>query len=215
MESEIDGIELDSAARGVRCRPAMYLGPLYRQFLGNFLLREMCCMSLENAVLGCCQEVRIQINKDGAASVYDNGPGISVEVGDYKDQPFAQVLMTQIFACRDGKTLPELGHRFCQAGIVTANALSTWCRLTIWRDGRRWCQSYDRGEPVRAFESVEDNSPTGMMLEFQPDAEILPDPSFNAHEFEQWIRKTGEEDFQAKITIDDRTLGHTVTIEPH
>lgn len=112
----------------IRSRPALYIGPLDRPAIGTFLLQEACCLAFDFAATGCCDRITITLREDGSACVADNGPGLPVSTVKF-DRSMAEVLFTELFACRDWKSVHGVGSAACRSGIVAMNALSEFCHV--------------------------------------------------------------------------------------
>lgn len=182
----LDGIRtFENAAESVRRRPTMYVGSLDDPLVPNRLLHEALCIPIDDAHFGCCTHVKIVLRTNGEAIVADNGPGLSLAVSN--GQTKAESLLTELFACRDAKRDVERGKKLCHAGLVSLNALSIQCSLTVCRDGAEWRQDYVRGVPQHAFQRVNDTDHHGTTLHFRLDPDVLPHREFHLTELRDWL----------------------------
>lgn len=180
-------IQVLSGTAAIRARPAMYLGSLDDPLAGTRLLQESLCLALDAACCGSCTRIAVTLHPDGSSTVADDGPGLSLEPS-LDGRPEAELLMTELFACRERKDDARAGQVACGVGIAVMNALSEWCVLTTSHEGARWSQRYQRGIPLGPFEKVRGDTKTGTTIEFKPDLSILPNAIFDVAVLSAWFK---------------------------
>lgn len=185
---DLNGIRtFECAAVAIRHRPEMYVGSTDDPLVANRLLHEALCIPIDDAHFGCCTRAKIVLRPNGEAIVADDGPGLSLAVSNGLTK--AEILLTQLFACRDAKRDVERRERLCHAGLVALNALSIYCTLSVCRDGGEWRQDYVRGIAQHAFQRVSNSDRHGTTLHFRLDPGILPHREFRLPELREWLAK--------------------------
>src|SRR5439155_8710790 len=106
--------------------------------------------SVDEAIAGYCDTVRIVLHPDSSCTVTDDGRGIPVDDHAKEKRPAAEVVLTTLHA--GGKFGDGGGYKVSGGlhgvGASVVNALSERLDMTIWRDGFEWTQSYERGAPI-------------------------------------------------------------------
>ena len=178
MDYTADDIVVSTAAEGIRRRPAMYVGKLGAEALTG-LIENVLCAAVDEALVGDCRHIDVAIDGTGAISVKDDGPGMPVDLHPLTAKPFAEYLLTSLFACRAARRSHDVANRFCGEGIVVTNALSAWLELEIDRAGQHYSQRYKRGVPMGPLASTGTARRTGTCIRFLPDPEffngVVPD----------------------------------------
>ena len=140
--SVLEGLE------AVRKRPGMYIGSVSRKGL-NHLVYEIVDNSVDEHLAGFCSEIHVTLNKDGSATVSDNGRGIPV--GMHKKGISAERLVfTTLHA---GGKFDDSAYKTSGGlhgvGSSVVNALSEWLDVTVSREGCTYHDRYERGVPTR------------------------------------------------------------------
>jgi DNA gyrase subunit B len=165
----------------VRRRPGMYVGGTDIKAL-HHMVSEVVDNSIDEAMQGRCDQIRITIHKDNSVSVEDNGAGIPVEVQNQTGLSAVTVVMTKLGA---GGKFGGGGYKVSGGlhgvGVSAVNALSSWMETKVKRNGKLYRQRFERGVPVTPVEEIGKVSreETGTIQTFMADNTILQTMDFN------------------------------------
>jgi len=167
----------------------MYIGSTGPRGL-HHLVYEVVDNSVDEALQGRCDHIRVDLAPDGRVTVSDNGSGIPVAVMAEFGLPAAEIVMTKLHA---GGKFGGGGYKVSGGlhgvGISVVNALSEELLLEIKRDGHVWRQRYERGEPMTKLEKAERSSETGTTITFLPDGSIFEETDFAFETLSQRLRE--------------------------
>ena len=197
----LDGIE------HVRLRPAMYIGDTSARGL-HHLVEEVVANSIDEAMVGECDEIHVRLNADGSVAVTDNGRGIPVDPHPETGTAALEVVMTKLNA---GGKFDNNSYKVSAGlhgvGVSCVNALSEWLEVEVWRDGVLHYQRYERGEPQTPVEARGKTKRRGTKVVFKPDATIFEVTTFQYDAVVRRLRELAFLNSGTKISISDETGG--------
>jgi DNA gyrase subunit B len=199
----------------VRKRPGMYIGSTGPRGL-HHLVYEVVDNSVDEAIAGHCDSVRVVLHPDNSCTVEDNGRGIPVETMAKEGRPAAEVVLTVLHA--GGKFGDGGGYKVSGGlhgvGVSVVNALSERLHLEISREGHVWSQDYERGKPMTDLEQGAATKEHGTTITFLPDLEIFEEIEFDFQTLAERLRETAFLTRGLKIElIDERGETNSVTFQ--
>uniref|UniRef100_A0A7C4S663 DNA gyrase subunit B n=1 Tax=Geoglobus ahangari TaxID=113653 RepID=A0A7C4S663_9EURY len=177
MEYSAEHIEVLSDLEAVRRRPGMYIGSVGIRGL-HHLLWEVVDNSIDEALTGYCNYIKVVLHEDGSASVEDNGRGIPTEMHRL-GKPALEIAMTKLHAGgKFSKKAYRVSGGLHGVGLSVVNALSEWLEVYVKRNGKIYYQRYERGVPVTPLKVLGETDETGTLIRFKPDEEIFETTEF-------------------------------------
>lgn len=172
---EAKDIQVLEGLEAVRRRPGMYVGGTDAKAL-HHLIYEVVDNSIDEALAGTCDRIEVLIHTDSSVSVTDNGRGIPVDIHPQIRKPALEIVMTTLHAGgKFGGGSYKVSGGLHGVGVSAVNALSEWCEVRVWRDGKEYYQRYERGypkAPVAVVGKAQSNS-SGTSTTFKFDPEIF------------------------------------------
>jgi DNA gyrase subunit B len=164
----------------VRRRPGMYIGTTGPEGL-HHLIWEVFDNSRDEAMGGYANDIEVSLLPGGSVRVADNGRGVPVDVHSKTKVSALETIMTTLHA--GGKFGGE-GYKVSGGlhgvGVSVVNALSSYVRAEVHRDGGRYVQEYkDGGKPVARVKKTGSSEKTGTIITFIPDGAVFPELDLN------------------------------------
>ncbi len=159
----------------VRKRPGMYIGSTDARGL-HHLVYEIVDNAIDEAMAGHCTQITVTLQDDGSVSVEDNGRGIPVDIHPHAKRPALEVVLTTLHA--GGKFGgDQSGYKVSGGlhgvGASVVNALSSWMKAEVRREGKVFVQEYRQGKPVADVRAAGKTDKRGTTIAFSPDPKIF------------------------------------------
>ncbi len=191
QEYGADQIQILEGLEAVRKRPGMYIGSTSVRGL-HHLVYEIVDNSVDEALAGYCDTIKVTINPDNSIKVVDNGRGIPVGINHKSGLPAVEVVFTVLHA---GGKFGGGGYKVSGGlhgvGASVVNALSEWLEVRIFHEGKIYKQRYERGHVCYKLKVVGecDRELTGTEVVFLPDKEIFEETVFDFNTLKQRLRE--------------------------
>lgn len=216
---DADSISVLEGLEAVRKRPGMYIGSVSTKGL-NHLIYEIVDNAVDEHLAGFCNKISVFLEKDGSATVEDNGRGVPVGMHQ-KGISAARLVYTTLHA--GGKfdnSAYKTSGGLHGVGSSVVNALSEYMDVKISRDGGVHHDRYERGIPVVELEDgllpvIAKTRKTGTLVNFLPDGEIFEKTKFKADEVKSRLHETAYLNPELTIIFEDRRREQTEHIEFH
>ncbi len=188
----------------VRVRPGMYIGSTGPEGL-HHLIWEIVNNSIDEAMGGFCDRIEVILLPDDRVQVTDNGRGIPVDVHPKTGLSTLETIMTKLHAGgKFGKGGYQVSGGLHGVGISVVNALSTYVKVTVYKDGFEYIQEYSKGFPLTELKKVgKTDHENGTMVLFEPDGSIFPETSFNKEKIHTYLRSQAYLTKGTKIIVND------------
>ncbi|WP_106832167.1 DNA topoisomerase (ATP-hydrolyzing) subunit B [Parabacteroides pacaensis] len=172
-EYSADSIQVLEGLEAVRKRPAMYIGDISEKGL-HHLVYEVVDNSIDEALAGYCDHIDVTINPDNSIVVSDNGRGIPVDHHEKENKSALEVVLTVLHAGgKFDKGSYKVSGGLHGVGVSCVNALSTYLKAEVQRDGKLYMQEFSCGIPSHGVEIIGETDRTGTTITFKPDSSIF------------------------------------------
>ena len=201
-----DNIQILEGLEAVRKRPGMYIGSTSLRGL-HHLVYEIVDNSVDEALAGYCNEIKVYINEDNSITVEDNGRGIPVGINQKAGIPAVEVVFTILHA---GGKFGGGGYKVSGGlhgvGASVVNALSNWLEVEICNEGKIHKQRYERGHVCYPLKVVGEcpADKTGTKVTFLPDDTIFEETVYDHDILKQRLREMAFLTKNLKIVLIDK-----------
>ncbi|MFP4373026.1 MAG: DNA topoisomerase (ATP-hydrolyzing) subunit B [Spirochaetaceae bacterium] len=199
-------IQILKGLEAVRRRPGMYVGSTGPEGL-HHLVYEVVDNSIDEALAGYCSEISVSIEPDNIVRVNDDGRGIPVDLHTEEHVSALELVMTRLHAGGkfDHKSYKVSGGLH-GVGISVVNALSEWCRVSVYREGSIYRQTYHRGIAEKPVEVIGETDRSGTEVLFRADPDIFETIEFSFDVLSKRLRELAFLNKGILITIEDQRL---------
>ena len=172
-EYSASNIQVLEGLEAVCKRPAMYIGDISAKGL-HHLVYEVVDNSIDEALAGYASKIDVTINVDNSITVVDDGRGIPVDMHEKEHKSALEVVLTVLHAGgKFDKGSYKVSGGLHGVGVSCVNALSTYLRAEVHRNGKAYVQEYSCGKPTTELMIVGESDHTGTSITFKPDGSIF------------------------------------------
>ena len=193
----------------VRKRPGMYIGSTSAAGL-HHLIWEVVDNCIDEAMAGYATEISVSLLPDGLVAVKDNGRGIPVEKHKATGVSALETVLTKLHA--GGKFGGDSGYKVSGGlhgvGVSVVNALSSYLKAEVCRDGKLWMQEYKVGKPLKPAKPIGPTKETGTTITFQADGTIFTELEYNWGKILDRLRQQAYLTKGITISVFDKRTGH-------
>ncbi|PHR47676.1 MAG: DNA topoisomerase (ATP-hydrolyzing) subunit B [Fluviicola sp.] len=198
-----DNIQILEGLEAVRKRPAMYIGDVGVKGL-HHLVYEVIDNSIDEAMGGYCDTIRVVINEGNSITVEDNGRGIPTSLHKKENKSALEVVMTVLHAGgKFDKDTYKVSGGLHGVGVSCVNALSCDLSAIVHREGKVFQQEYKIGVPQYDVKEIGTSDKNGTIITFTPDNTIFESIEYNYETLKNRMRELAFLNKGITITISD------------
>ncbi|MBM7624295.1 DNA topoisomerase (ATP-hydrolyzing) subunit B [Sporohalobacter salinus] len=201
---DADQIQVLEGLEAVRKRPGMYIGGTSTRGL-HHLVYEVVDNSIDEALAGYCDNIKVIIEPGNIVTVIDDGRGIPISSHPNLDKPAVEIVMTVLHA---GGKFDSEGYKVSGGlhgvGVSVVNALSEWLEVEVMRNNKVYHQRYEEGVPVKELTVIGESQKSGTMIKFKPDEKIFESINFEYRKLIKRLKELAYLNKGIKIEIEDK-----------
>lgn len=188
----------------VRKRPAMYIGSTGIEGV-HHLIKEIIGNSIDEAIMGYCDQIKVSLLPDKRVEVRDNGRGMPVDKHPETKKSGVETIMTYLHsgAKFGGKAYATTGGLH-GVGLAAVSALSKYLKVTICQKGALYSQEYSRGKTKTKLERIGKCKESGTTILFEPDPEIFSEIEWSWKKILSYLRQQAYLTKGVKIILCDK-----------
>jgi DNA gyrase subunit B len=193
----------------VRKRPGMYIGSTSERGL-HHLVYEVVDNSIDEALVGYADDIRVTIHPDNSVTVDDNGRGIPVDIHPTEKIPGVELAMTVLHAGgKFDKNTYKVSGGLHGVGVSVVNALSENLKVWVRRDGKEYYMDFARGKTLTKLKALREvpKAETGTKVWFKPDPQIFTDLIYRYDTLAMRLRELSFLNKGVMITLTDERVG--------
>lgn len=200
---DANNIQVLEGLEAVRKRPAMYIGSTEASGL-HHLVYEVVDNSIDESLAGYCDNISVTIHKDNSVEIFDNGRGIPVDPHPVYKKSALEIVLTKLHAGgKFNNDSYKVSGGLHGVGISVVNALSKKMIVEVYRDEKKYTQSYKRGKPDADLKATGATKYRGTRIHFWPDDEIFDTLEYNFDTLSKRLRELAFLNAGIKITLRD------------
>lgn len=198
-----ENIQVLEGLEAVRKRPAMYIGDIGTKGL-HHLVYEVVDNSIDEALAGHCNDIKVTILPGNAIRVLDNGRGIPTGMHPKEKKSALEVVMTVLHAGgKFDKDTYKVSGGLHGVGVSCVNALSTHLNVRVFREGKIFQQEYSIGKPLYDVKVIGESEQRGTEVTFQPDDTIFQATEYNFETLQNRLRELAYLNKGIKLSLTD------------
>ena len=199
-----DQIQVLEGLEPVRKRPGMYIGSTGERGLHQ-LIYEVVDNSIDEALAGYCDTIKVTINEDNSVVVVDNGRGIPIEKNKKTGKSTLETVLTVLHAGgKFNNDAYKVSGGLHGVGVSCVNALSDYLLAEVNWNGKTYRQRFERGIAVTEVELFGKAKETGTTITFLPDSTIFDTLEFNYTTVKHRLRELAFLNKGIKIVLEDK-----------
>ena len=198
-----NNIQVLEGLEAVRKRPAMYIGSTDVNGL-HHLVYEIVDNSIDESLAGHCDNITVTIHKDNSVEVLDNGRGIPVDPHPVYKKSALEIVLTKLHAGgKFNNDSYKVSGGLHGVGVSVVNALSKKMLVEVYRNEKKYMQSYKKGIPDAELKQTGESKYRGTRIHFWPDDEIFDTVEYNFDTLSKRLRELAFLNAGIKITLRD------------